>query len=62
MKKSVVTKLTREVDSLCQTVNPRAMLPRGFQFWSEKMQVMWLRANQRKEVTGERKRKDHRQG
>lgn len=37
----------REMDSLIGNVDPKAKLPRGFVLWSAKMQLMWLRQNQR---------------
>jgi len=37
----------KELEHLIKNVNPRATLPRHFDLWSRKMQVMWLKQNQK---------------
>ena len=38
-----------EKDRLIENVDPKAKLPRHFDLFSETMQVMWLKAHQRKD-------------
>lgn len=37
-----------ELEALVTGLNPRAVLPRGFGLWSDKLQHMWLSQHQRK--------------
>lgn len=41
--------MATQVDRLVKNLNPRAKMPRGFGLWSHTMQIMWLKANQKKE-------------
>lgn len=45
-----MTKLQhQEMEKLIDNINPRAKIPRGFGLWSTKLQIVWLRANQKKD-------------
>ncbi len=37
-----------EFQTLLENVRPQARVPRGFGFWSDTMQLIWLRQNQQR--------------
>lgn len=42
----------KTIDQLVSNINPKAKMPRGFGLWSEKMQIYWLKQNQKKKAKG----------
>jgi hypothetical protein len=36
------------IERLMAGVSIKAMIPRGFAFWSDQMKIMWLKQNQKK--------------
>jgi hypothetical protein len=43
-------KARKIINQLARNVDKRAKVPKGFDLWSEKMQIMWLEQNQKRNV------------